>query len=97
MQVFGVTITGVHPQMALHRFYGLASDAESAIALATGQAKRDGWESPRVADVSLLGDLEFGEQHVGCDVSHQQHVGCDVSHQQLGMNHEHDASGHIGR
>jgi len=85
MYVFGVTITGVHPQMAVHRFYGLASDAQSAIALAVAQAETDGWESPRVADVNLLGDLEFAEQRVGCDVSHQQ----------LGMNDEHDPSGHI--
>ena len=61
MYIFGVTITGAHESLASHRFYGTATDAESAILLATRRARKEGFASTRVDDVSLLGDLEFAQ------------------------------------
>ena len=61
MNVYGITISGKHPDFFNKRFYGIAKDISDAMNLCTLIAKENGWENILIEDVNMLGPLDFIE------------------------------------
>jgi hypothetical protein len=59
MNVYGITISGKHPDFFNKRFYGVSQDIDNAMISCISNAKTNGWTNIVIEDVNLLGPLDF--------------------------------------
>ena len=57
--VYGITITGNHPDLFYKRFYGVAIHLDDALILIQEKAESDGWSEIEIEDITRLGELSF--------------------------------------
>jgi hypothetical protein len=57
--VYGITISGKHPDFLQKRYFGVAINLDDAMNLVQEKAESDGWSQIDLEDVSRLGDLSF--------------------------------------
>jgi len=59
MNVYGITISGKHPDFFNKRYYGISKDINEAMKSCVSYAEKNGWENIVIEDVNLLGPLDF--------------------------------------
>ena len=64
MNVYGITISGKHPDFFNKRFYGVSEDINKAMNSCISTAKLNGWNDVVVEDVTTLGPLDFIDEEV---------------------------------
>jgi len=57
--VFGITISGIHPDLVQKRYHGVALHIDDAMNLVQEKAFADGWSEITFEDITRIADVSF--------------------------------------